>query len=261
MQTETGKPSIKEWVKLILLCLVFLYVTDIIVAEKREDRRNREMALFDVIGPVMVGPSSSHTAGAVRIGLMARALLKDEPASGEIFLHGSFATTGKGHGTDRAVVAGILGMEPDDMRIPDSFEIAQKEGFRFQIRCTTLKGAHPNTALIRLQGKDHREIEVQASSVGGGRVMVNRLDGIDVNFSGQNPTLIVHNLDQPGLVAEVSSVLANTSVNIATMHLYRERRGEHAVMVVETDQPVPGETVSRLGETAGIIKVTYFGGI
>lgn len=219
------------------------------------------MSLTNIIGPIMVGPSSSHTAGAVRIGLMARTLLKDIPQKGEILLNGSFANTGKGHGTDKALVAGILGMQPDDMRIPNSYEIAGEKGFTFEIGTIILKDAHPNTAVIRLTGVNGRKIEMQASSVGGGSIMINKLDGIDVNFSGQNPTLIVHNLDQPGHVAEVTSMLSHKSVNIAAMQLYREKRGEYAVMVIETDQEIPENAIAWLEHLEGIIKVTYFNGI
>ena len=219
------------------------------------------MALYNIIGPIMVGPSSSHTAGAVRIGLMARTLLKEEPVFGEILLHGSFAKTGEGHGTNKAIVAGLLGMKPDDVRIPDSYEIAKEQGFSFSIGTTTIKNAHPNTVLIKLKGANGREIEVQSSSVGGGSIMVNKIDGIDVNFSGETHTLIVHNLDQPGHVAVVASTLSRYSVNIATMQLYRERRGENAVMVLETDQPIPDEVVEFLENVDGIVKVTYFNGM
>lgn len=219
------------------------------------------MSLNNIIGPIMVGPSSSHTAGAVRIGLMARILLKDTPKSGTIFLHGSFAKTGRGHGTDKALIAGILGLQPDDMRVPNSFALAKEEGFSFTIEATQIADAHPNTALIKLQGAGGRELAVQASSVGGGQIMVNKIDGIDVNFSGENPTLIVHNLDQPGHVAEVASMLSHKSVNIASMQLYRERRGEYAVMVVETDQPIPDDAIAWLEHLEGIIKVTYFNGL
>lgn len=218
------------------------------------------MSLWNIIGPVMVGPSSSHTAGAVRIGLMARTLLQDIPVEGTIYLHGSFAKTGKGHGTDKAVIAGILGMDTDDSRIPDSFEKAKEKSFSFIIGEKNIKNAHPNTALIYLKGKNGREIEMQASSVGGGSIMVNKLDGIDVNFSGQLPTLIVHNLDQPGHVSEVTSMLAHKSVNIAQMQLYREHKGEYAVMVIETDQPIPEPALKWLEHLEGIIKVTYFDG-
>ena len=219
------------------------------------------MSLTNIIGPIMVGPSSSHTAGAVRIGQMARILLKDKPVSAKIYLHGSFATTGKGHGTDRALVAGILGMKPDDMRIPDSFTIAEQEKFQFSIEPVTIKNAHPNTALIKLKGEHGRELEVQASSVGGGQIMINKIDGIEVNFNGESPTLIIHNLDQPGHVAEVTSTLSQKSVNIATMQLYREKKGAYAVMVIETDQLIPEEVITWLEHLDGIIKVTYFNGL
>ena len=215
------------------------------------------MNIFDILGPVMVGPSSSHTAGAVRIGLIARRLLGGQPATAKITLSGSFAATGTGHGTDRALVAGLLGMKPDDIRIPDSFALAVEQGLAFTFDKTELKEAHPNTAILQLSTAGGRELEVQASSLGGGRIMVNKLDGINVNFNGDSPTLIVHNLDQPGHVAEVTSMLSHKSVNIATMELYRNHRGGYAVMVIETDQDIPAEALRWLSRLEGVIKVTY----
>ena len=215
------------------------------------------MNIFDILGPVMVGPSSSHTAGAVRIGLIARRLLGGQPATAKITLSGSFAATGTGHGTDRALVAGLLGMKPDDIRIPDSFALAVEQGLAFTFDKTELKEAHPNTAILQLSTAGGRELEVQASSLGGGRIMVNKLDGINVNFNGNSPTLIVHNLDQPGHVAEVTSMLSHKSVNIATMQLYRNHRGGYAVMVIETDQDIPAEALRWLSRLEGVIKVTY----
>ncbi|MFR8074151.1 MAG: L-serine ammonia-lyase, iron-sulfur-dependent subunit beta [Lachnospiraceae bacterium] len=215
------------------------------------------MNIFDILGPVMVGPSSSHTAGAVRIGLIARRLLGGQPATAKITLSGSFAATGTGHGTDRALVAGLLGMKPDDIRIPDSFALAVEQGLAFTFDKTELKEAHPNTAILQLSTAGGRELEVQASSLGGGRIMVNKLDGINVNFNGDSPTLIVHNLDQPGHVAEVTSMLSHKSVNIATMQLYRNHRGGYAVMVIETDQDIPAEALRWLSRLEGVIKVTY----
>ena len=215
------------------------------------------MNIFDILGPVMVGPSSSHTAGAVRIGLIARRLLGGQPATAKITLSGSFAATGTGHGTDRALVAGLLGMKPDDIRIPDSFALAVEQGLAFTFDKTELKEAHPNTAILQLSTAGGRELEVQASSLGGGRIMVNKLDGINVNFNGDSPTLIVHNLDQPGHVAEVTSMLSHKSVNIATMQLYRNHRGGYAVMVIETDQDIPAEALRWLSRLDGVIKVTY----
>lgn len=215
------------------------------------------MNIFDILGPVMVGPSSSHTAGAVRIGLIARRLLGGQPATAKITLSGSFAATGTGHGTDRALVAGLLGMKPDDIRIPDSFALAVEQELAFTFDKTELKEAHPNTAILQLSTAGGRELEVQASSLGGGRIMVNKLDGINVNFNGDSPTLIVHNLDQPGHVAEVTSMLSHKSVNIATMQLYRNHRGGYAVMVIETDQDIPAEALRWLSRLEGVIKVTY----
>lgn len=215
------------------------------------------MNIFDILGPVMVGPSSSHTAGAVKIGLIAARLLSVPPKKANIYFHGSFAATGQGHGTDKAIVAGLLGMRPDDILIPKSFEIANEKNMEFEISNISIKDAHPNTVLLKLIGEDDRELEIQASSIGGGRIMVNKLDGIDVNFNGDNPTLIVHNIDQPGHVAEVTSTLSHKSVNIATMQLYRDKRGGYAVMVIETDQDIPEDSIKWLEHLEGIIKVTY----
>lgn len=149
------------------------------------------MRLFDVLGPVMTGPSSSHTAGAVRIGLTARNLLGETPKTAEILLHGSFAATGRGHGTDRALVAGLLGMLPDDERIPDSFSLAQQAGLDYTIGTVVLRGAHPNTALLRLEGVSGRKLEVMGASIGGGRINICQIDGITTNFGGDHNTLIV----------------------------------------------------------------------
>ncbi len=218
------------------------------------------MNLFDILGPVMVGPSSSHTAGAVRIGYITRTLLGSAPVHAAIGLHGSFAATGKGHGTDRALIAGLLGMKPDDMRIPESFEIAKAEELKFTIENVQIAGAHPNTARLTVTDRAGNLLEVQASSVGGGRILINKLDGITVNCTGEGPTLIVHNQDHPGHVAEVTTMLAGRGINIATLQLYRNKRGGDAVMVIEIDQPVPEEAVSQLEQKAGIMKVAYLNG-
>ena len=215
------------------------------------------MSIFDILGPVMVGPSSSHTAGAVRIGLICRKLLEDEPVYADIKLHGSFAATGKGHGTDCAIAAGLLGMQPDDVRIPDSIKLAREQGIKIYFSTVELNNAHPNTAVISLQGKNGKRIEVQSSSIGGGRIMVNKIDGIEVNFNSEMPTLIVHNTDEPGHVAFVTSLLYQNKINIATMQLYRNERGGYAVMVIESDQAIPSEIVNQIELYKGIIKVTY----
>lgn len=213
-------------------------------------------SIFDILGPVMVGPSSSHTAGAVRIGLIGNQLLGGRPEKATIYFHGSFAATGKGHGTDKATVAGLMGMKPDDMRIPDSFDIAKEKGMEFVIEEKDIKGAHPNTAQMILE-KDGNTLKIQACSIGGGRIQVSKLDGIDVNFSGESNTLIVRNVDEPGRIAEVADILTKKMINIATMQVFRDKRGGFAVMVVETDQVVPQDAIELLETKEGIIKVTF----
>lgn len=156
--------------------------------------------IFDILGPVMVGPSSSHTAGAARIGMVARQLFGRQPEKAEVILHGSFAATGKGHGTDRALIAGLLGMMPDDMRIPDSYEVAKDMGMDFVMKNKNIKGAHPNTAQIIMEAEGVPQMKIQAHSIGGGRICVCKLDGIDVNFSGESCTLIIRNVDEPGRI-------------------------------------------------------------
>ncbi len=215
------------------------------------------MNYFDIIGPVMVGPSSSHTAGAVRIGYISRRLLGEPLREAGILLHGSFMATGKGHGTDRALVAGLLGMHPDDVRIPQSLEIAQEKQVTIRFGGIELQDAHPNSVQLELTGESGRGLVIVAESLGGGRICIRKMDGLETNFSGEYPTLIVHNLDQPGHVTEVTSMLGHKSVNIATMQLYRAHRGGNAVMVIECDQEVPGESIEWLAHLEGIIKVTY----
>ena len=216
------------------------------------------MRLFDVLGPVMIGPSSSHTAGAVRIGWTAQRLLGDTPVKAEIGLHGSFALTGQGHGTDRALIAGILGMQPDDARIPDSFSLAEESGLAFAFSTIHLRNAHPNTVQLSLTGEHGRTLDIIAESVGGGRILVRSIDGITANFSGECNTLIVHNSDTPGHVAAVSSALMQRHVNIANMQLYRSAEGGYAVMILECDQRIPDDIEQCLSHIDGIIKITVF---
>ena len=215
------------------------------------------MNIFDIMGPIMVGPSSSHTAGAVRIGLITRHLLGSQPVSAQLLLHGSFAATGKGHGTDRALVAGLLDMAPDDPRIPQAFALARDAGMELNISTAVLRGAHPNTVLLRVRDALGREMEVNASSLGGGRVRVNAIDGLDASFTGEYPTLIIRNEDKPGAVAEVSAILSRRQVNIATMQLYRNMRGGLAVMVLESDQAIWQAAIEELRACPGIVRVTY----
>ena len=214
--------------------------------------------LFDILGPVMVGPSSSHTAGAVRIGLMARTLLGEPPAEAAIHLHGSFAETGPGHGTDRALVGGLLGMQPDDLRIPGTAQEAEKAGLVVTIDTVDLREAHPNTAILAVKGVSGRTLELQASSLGGGRIMVNKLDGIDVSFSGEFNTLVVRSRDVNGVVSGVTSILYQLGVNVANMSVCRPKRGADMLMVIEVDEHIKSSQVAFLNELPNIISVTYY---
>lgn len=214
--------------------------------------------IFDMMGPVMVGPSSSHTAGAARIGNMGRTLLGEEVARADIGLHGSFAETGFGHGTDRALLAGLLGMKPDDLRIPNAYEEANRAGMAYSFRTVELRDAHPNTALLELTGKSGKQLTLQASSIGGGAIVVNKIDGIDVNFTGDFNTLIVRNQDESGSVAAITSILSPVHINVANMSVNRHRRGGDALMVIETDQHIKPRQVEFLSELPGILSVTYY---
>lgn len=216
------------------------------------------MNIFDIVGPVMVGPSSSHTAGAVKIGYVSRKLLGENIREVHILLYGSFLATGRGHGTDRAIVAGLLGMLPDDDRVPYSMEEAEKQNIKVTFGEAVLKEAHPNTAVLQMKGESGRELEVVAASLGGGRIKICMIDGLDANFTAEHPTLIVHNQDQPGHVAEVTSMLSHKAINIATMQLYRDGRGGNAVMILECDKEIPEEAIKWLKHLEGVNKVTYY---
>ena len=215
------------------------------------------MSLFDILGPVMVGPSSSHTAGAVRMGLVGRQLLGGTPSTAHIVLHGSFAATGTGHGTDRALIAGLLGMEPDDERIPMSFALARDAGMEFTFERRELRNAHPNTALLSLTAPDGSHVSLQCASTGGGRILVTALDGAEVSFSGEHNTLSIRNEDRPGMVSLVSSLLADAGVNIATLQLCRDKRGGSAAMVIEVDQSLSAALLDVLGRQDGVSRATY----
>lgn len=194
--------------------------------------------VFDLIGPVMVGPSSSHTAGAVRLGAMALKVLGTEPIEAEIILHGSFAETGKGHGTNFALVAGLLGMHTDDERIPKALYLAEEKGIKILFKTGDLGDVHPNTVKFRLTGGDKKVAEVMGSSIGGGRIVVSRINDFQVEVMGDYHTLIIIQKDLPGVVAHITSLLATAQINIAQMRVSREKKGSQALTIVETDQVI-----------------------
>lgn len=217
------------------------------------------MNIFEILGPVMVGPSSSHTAGAVRIGYVCRKLMGEKIVTADIELYGSFLLTGKGHGTPQAIVAGLLGMTPDDARIPDSFEIAKAQGLKFTIGEAKLKEAHPNSVLLKLTGESGKELEVIGESLGGSIINIAQIDGLPANISGDYSTLIASNMDVPGMVAKVSKVLFEAKINIAQMHLYRASRGKNSVLIAECDQEIENKTLNDIRDLDGIMKVSYLG--
>lgn len=210
------------------------------------------MNVFDVIGPVMVGPSSSHTAGAVRLGAIAREILGETPVRAVITFYGSFARTYRGHGTDRAVIAGLLGRSPDSGDIPASLELARSAGLRYEFKLSSAAQGHPNTVLIEAEGRTG-SVSMLGCSVGGGNVLVRRLNGIDVEFTGRYDTLIVPHRDRPGTVAAVTDIFARRGINIAFMKVYRsDQRGE-SIMIIETDETLDAAVA---GEVAKLPSVT-----
>ena len=200
------------------------------------------VSLLDIIGPVMVGPSSSHTAGACRIGLLARCLVGGTPERARIELHGSFARTGEGHGTDKAIVGGLMGFRPDDERLRTALEIAEREGLDYRFEKTTIADdAHPNTARITLH-RGSRESVILGSSLGAGRVLISEIDGYPVEVTGNYHTIVLVAEDVRGSVARIAGLLSDHGINIATLRLTRKKRGGDAFMVIEVDD-APSEAV------------------
>lgn len=215
----------------------------------------RQRSLFDIVGPVMIGPSSSHTAGAARLGALARAVVGATPRIAHIALHGSFATTGRGHGTDRALVAGLLGYAPDDERLPHALELAAEQGLSVTFAEEDLGEVHPNTARLHMTDASGREFVVQGSSLGGGDVLVTLLNDFPVEVTGELPMLVVVHQDQPGVVAAVTARLAADGINIASMQVAREKRGARALMLIETDEPLPGTVAASVAALDGVTEV------
>lgn len=203
----------------------------------------RGLSIFNIIGPIMVGPSSSHTAGAVRLGLVARSIFGEQPSSVLIELHGSFAETGRGHGTDRALVAGLLEMEPSDERIPDSLQLARDAGIQINFQEIDLgETEHPNSVRFTLSA-ENRTMQITGSSVGGGMIAVTHLDSFPVNLTAEFETLLIVGDDQPGTINAVTARLFDNQINVAFFNVARDQRGGQAIMIIETDTAIPEEIV------------------
>ncbi|MEI7884514.1 MAG: L-serine ammonia-lyase, iron-sulfur-dependent subunit beta [Clostridia bacterium] len=209
--------------------------------------RNTTLGVFDIIGPIMIGPSSSHTAGAARMGFMARNIFGKQPMRVEFHLHGSFARTYKGHGTGLALVAGLLGMYPDDIRIEHAYEHAAERGMDFRFFQTNLGGGvHPNTALIKMFSENGKERSVQISSLGGGAIQVTKIDNFEVLILGNLNVIVASYKDKPGVVAKVTAKIAEYDLNIAFMNVAREEKGADALMVVGLDKKMPEDACESL---------------
>lgn len=213
------------------------------------------MGIFDVVGPIMIGPSSSHTAGAARIGLMARNILKDEPVKVQLTVYGSFAKTYKGHGTDKALVAGLLGFSADDVLLRDSFAIAARQGLQVELQRSTAETAHPNTVRIAMQGKQGRTMEVVGVSLGGGKIEIREINGAQVSLRGEEHTLITVHRDLPGIIAQATTILAIGHINVSNMRVFRSGKNAAAVMIVCTDSPVPADMVAMIRKIEAIESV------
>lgn len=216
------------------------------------------ISAFDIIGPAMIGPSSSHTAGAVRIGLVARAVLGAPPLKADIELHGSFAATGKGHATDRALVAGLLGFLPDDERIKDSLALGANAGLRVSFSSVDLgEEVHPNTTRITMESSEGESCRLIGSSTGGGSIRIVDVDGYPTSFGGELEAALLWHRDGPGFLAKVTALLACAEANIATIRTSRHGRGAEALTVIELDSPLPGDCLSLLGRIHSTCKVRH----
>lgn len=213
----------------------------------------KDYSVFDILGPVMIGPSSSHTAGAARLGKVAREIAGDNFDNVCFYLHGSFAKTYKGHGTDRALVAGVLGMDPSDERIKYSFQIAEEKGIKIKFIETDLGYAHPNTVKIVFQNKYRDTFYVTGSSIGGGSILITDIDGNKVEFTGDLPTLLLKYKDRKGTISKISTILSSNDINIATMKVTRERN--IATMVVETDTLANKNAIEEISKNEDVFYI------
>ncbi|MBL4936785.1 L-serine ammonia-lyase, iron-sulfur-dependent subunit beta [Clostridium sp. YIM B02515] len=212
----------------------------------------RNYSAFDILGPAMIGPSSSHTAGAARLAKVARIIAGKDIKEVKFLLHGSFAKTYRGHGTDRALAAGILGMEPWDERLRAAIDIAEIQGLKMEFIEADLGDEHPNTVKFLITTYDDNVVEVMGSSIGGGNIIIKEVDGEKIEFTGEYPTLIIKHVDVPGIISKVSSIIYEAKINIATMKVYRSSRGSEATMIFETDSDVPQKLIQDIIDIGNI---------
>jgi L-serine dehydratase len=219
-------------------------------------RHDRKVSILDVMGPVMVGPSSSHTAGTARLGRVAREILDEDPVDVHFFLHPPLASTYRGHGSDFALVGGSIGLNVDDPRIPEAIRIAEQMGVNIAFSDEDLGEVHPNSVRVEIRGAT-REAEVVGSSIGGGVIEVFRINGFTTRFKGDSPTLLLFYRDRPGMIAEVANIIAEQGVNIASLYCSRKQRGRDAFMEVDVDSPLSQEALGRIRGLADVSDARY----
>ncbi len=205
-------------------------------------------SIFDVLGPIMIGPSSSHTAGAARLAKIASYIAGENIVSVKFHLHGSFKYTYKGHGTDRALLAGIMGLEPYDERLRNSFALANERNLKYEFIPADLGLVHPNTVKFEIEIASGETTVVTGSSVGGGAVLITNINGYDVSVTGDYYTIIVYYTDVKGVISNVSGILAMDGINIATMNVSRKSKGKEATMIIEVDGNVNDKTIEKIKE-------------
>lgn len=213
--------------------------------------------VFDIIGPRMIGPSSSHTAGAAKIGRIGNRIVGGDVRKATVTLYESFATTGRGHGTDKAIAGGLLGFAPDDARLKNSFELAKEQGVEIEFVFSDKAAQHPNTARINVTDSRGESMEIVGASVGGGNIEILEVNGMEARFSCDLPTILVFHTDLPGVIARATSVFSEENINIATMRVYRTSKSQDAGMIIETDTAVEQETIDRIKEKTPEIKRIY----
>lgn len=219
-----------------------------------------EISMFEVLGPVMIGPSSSHTAGAAKIARIARRVANEDVKKVRFGLHGSFAKTYKGHGTDKALVAGILGMSEDDVNIRNSFSIARRIGVEYEFYETELRDGHENSVVIESWDSNNINHKIVGASVGGGRVLITNIDDFEVEIAAENPVIITRQNDKKGVISHITSLLAKNNINIAVMRVSRMEKGSEASTVIETDDEIPLDIIKQLSRIENIndVKVLNF---
>lgn len=214
------------------------------------------ISVFEVLGPNMIGPSSSHTAGAAVIAYLAQKMMPPPIVEVEFILYGSFAKTYRGHGTDRALLGGLMGFSTDDTRIRDSFRIADERGIQYKFTPNeTETEIYPNTVDVNMKNAGGQTMRIRGESLGGGKVRISRINGVDVDFSGEYCTTVVIHKDTPGVVAHITKCLSDYNVNIAFMRLFREGRGDTAYTIVESDDHVPANIAENLKQNPHVREV------